>query len=127
MDALPAVPCLDGLAEDVEILVAVDALVRRERASGQLVVAELAADAAALIDAPTHVVGASLGAAIAIELALAQFEKMRTLTVITPFVQDRRAPACRARCLVPRRGRSQRRYDRGDAPAMAVFHRLPHR
>jgi pyruvate dehydrogenase E2 component (dihydrolipoamide acetyltransferase) len=50
-------------------------------------VADLAADAAALIDAPTHVVGASLGAAIAIELALAQVEKVRTLTLITPFVQ----------------------------------------
>jgi pimeloyl-ACP methyl ester carboxylesterase len=50
-------------------------------------VAELAADAAALIDAPTHVVGASLGAAIAIELALAQVEKVRTLTLITPFVE----------------------------------------
>jgi hypothetical protein len=36
MDALPAVPCLDGLAEDVEVLVAIDALVRRQRASGQL-------------------------------------------------------------------------------------------
>lgn len=50
-------------------------------------VAELAADAAALIDAPTHVVGASLGAAIAIELALTQAEKVRTLTLITPFVE----------------------------------------
>ena len=50
-------------------------------------VAELAADAAALIDAPAHVVGASLGAAIAVELALAHGDRVRTLTLITPLVE----------------------------------------
>jgi 3-oxoadipate enol-lactonase/4-carboxymuconolactone decarboxylase len=50
-------------------------------------VADLAADAAALIDAPTHVIGASLGAAVALELALTRPERVRSLTLITPFLE----------------------------------------
>lgn len=50
----------------------------------------LAADAAALIAAsgggPAHVVGASLGAAAALELALTRPDLVRSLTLITPFV-----------------------------------------
>jgi pyruvate dehydrogenase E2 component (dihydrolipoamide acetyltransferase) len=53
-------------------------------------VATLAADAAAVIAAtgegPAHVVGASLGAAAALELALTQPELVRSLTLVTPFV-----------------------------------------
>ncbi len=49
-------------------------------------VAHAARDAAALIDGRAHVVGASLGAAVAIELALAAPEKVRSLTLLTPFV-----------------------------------------
>jgi pyruvate dehydrogenase E2 component (dihydrolipoamide acetyltransferase) len=50
-------------------------------------VADLAADAAALIEAPTHVIGASLGAAVALELALTRPERVRSLTLITPFLE----------------------------------------
>ncbi|MCG8589061.1 MAG: alpha/beta fold hydrolase, partial [Proteobacteria bacterium] len=50
-------------------------------------VAQTAADAAALLDAPAHVVGASLGAAAALELALAAPERVRSLTLITPFLR----------------------------------------
>jgi pyruvate dehydrogenase E2 component (dihydrolipoamide acetyltransferase) len=49
-------------------------------------VADAAADVAALLDAPADVVGASLGAATAIELALAHPEKVRRIVLITPFV-----------------------------------------
>ncbi|MFN8544551.1 MAG: alpha/beta fold hydrolase [Candidatus Binatia bacterium] len=45
-----------------------------------------AADVAAVVGGPTHLVGASLGAAVAIELALARPELVRSLTLITPFV-----------------------------------------
>src|SRR5262245_17664061 len=53
-------------------------------------VAQAAADAAAVLDAhadglPAHLVGASLGAAVALELALARPECVRSLTLITPF------------------------------------------
>jgi pyruvate dehydrogenase E2 component (dihydrolipoamide acetyltransferase) len=52
----------------------------------------LAADAAAVLEAaargtPAHVVGASLGAAVAIELALAQPGRVRSLTLLTPFAR----------------------------------------
>jgi pimeloyl-ACP methyl ester carboxylesterase len=43
-------------------------------------------DVAVLLDEPTHVVGASLGAAAALELALRHPEKVRSLVLITPFV-----------------------------------------
>jgi pyruvate dehydrogenase E2 component (dihydrolipoamide acetyltransferase) len=48
---------------------------------------DAAGDAAALIEAPAHVVGASLGAAVALELALAEPGKLRSLTLLTPFTQ----------------------------------------
>ena len=48
---------------------------------------QAARDVAALISEPAHVVGASLGAAVAIELALAAPEKVRSLTLLTPFVE----------------------------------------
>jgi 3-oxoadipate enol-lactonase len=50
-------------------------------------VTTLASDAAALIEAPTHVVGASHGAAVALELALRWPEKVRSLVLITPFLE----------------------------------------
>lgn len=49
-----------------------------------------AADAAAVLEqagqGPAHVVGASLGAAVALELALTAPERVRSLTLVTPFV-----------------------------------------
>jgi 3-oxoadipate enol-lactonase len=50
-------------------------------------VARSAADAAGVLDAPAHVVGASLGAAVALELALSHSDRVRSLTLITPFVE----------------------------------------
>jgi pimeloyl-ACP methyl ester carboxylesterase len=50
-------------------------------------VAESAADAAAVAGAPAHVIGASLGAAVAMELALSQSRQVRSLTLITPFLE----------------------------------------
>ncbi len=44
-------------------------------------------DAAAVLDGPAHVVGASLGAAVAIELALTHPDCVRSLTLITPVVR----------------------------------------
>ncbi len=49
-------------------------------------VAEAAEDAGSVIGAQGHVVGASLGAAAALELALTQPERVRSLTLLTPFV-----------------------------------------
>jgi pimeloyl-ACP methyl ester carboxylesterase len=46
-----------------------------------------AVDAAAVADGDLHVIGASLGAAIAIEMALGWPERVRSLTLITPFVR----------------------------------------
>jgi 3-oxoadipate enol-lactonase len=51
-----------------------------------LTVGQMAADVAATYDGPADVIGASLGAAIALELALEQPERVRSLTLITPFV-----------------------------------------
>ncbi len=44
-------------------------------------------DAAAVADGPCHVVGASLGAAVAIELALRHPGSVRSLCLITPFAR----------------------------------------
>jgi len=41
---------------------------------------------AARLDEPAHVVGASLGAAVALELAVAAPERIRSLVLITPFL-----------------------------------------
>lgn len=49
-------------------------------------VATAASDAAAVGGGPAHIVGASLGAAVALELALAQPDRVRSLVLITPFV-----------------------------------------
>jgi pimeloyl-ACP methyl ester carboxylesterase len=49
-------------------------------------VATSAEDAGKLLGAAGHVVGASLGAAAALELALAQPQRVRSLSLITPFV-----------------------------------------
>jgi pyruvate dehydrogenase E2 component (dihydrolipoamide acetyltransferase) len=46
----------------------------------------LAADVARAVSGPLHVVGASLGAAVALELALAHPERVRSLCLVTPFV-----------------------------------------
>lgn len=50
-------------------------------------VATAAADAAAVLGEPAHIVGASLGAATAIELALTAPERVRSLTLVTPLLQ----------------------------------------
>lgn len=50
-------------------------------------VATAAADAVAVAAGPAHVIGASLGAAVALEMALAHPERVRSLTLITPFVE----------------------------------------
>lgn len=80
-----------------------------------------AADAAAVLAktgvGSAHVVGASLGAAVAIELALAAPERVRSLTLLTPFLRpsprlvavaeawirlaEETSPATLARCLAP--------------------------
>ncbi len=49
-------------------------------------VATSAADAAAASPEPAHVIGASLGAAVAIEFALARPERVRSLVLVTPFL-----------------------------------------
>lgn len=46
-----------------------------------------AADAAVVAGGPAHVIGASLGAAVALELALRHPECVRSLILITPFVR----------------------------------------
>ncbi|MEE3325700.1 MAG: alpha/beta fold hydrolase [Myxococcota bacterium] len=48
---------------------------------------QTAADAAEVYEGAAHVIGASLGAAAALELALTQPERVKTLTLITPFVE----------------------------------------
>lgn len=49
--------------------------------------AVVAREVMAVAGAPAHVVGASLGAAVAIEAALEQPDRVRSLTLITPFVE----------------------------------------
>jgi pyruvate dehydrogenase E2 component (dihydrolipoamide acetyltransferase) len=49
-------------------------------------VAQMADDAARCFEGAAHLIGASLGAAAAIELALAAPERVRSLVLITPFV-----------------------------------------
>ncbi len=46
-----------------------------------------ASDAAGLLDGPTHVIGVSMGAAVAVELALTNPELVRSLTLLTPAVE----------------------------------------
>jgi pimeloyl-ACP methyl ester carboxylesterase len=48
-------------------------------------VAQGAADAAAVASGPAHVVGTSLGAAVALELALRHPERVRSLALLAPF------------------------------------------
>lgn len=48
-------------------------------------VAQTASDAAAIYSGEAHIIGASLGAAAALELALDHPERVKTLTLITPF------------------------------------------
>lgn len=48
-----------------------------------------AEDVAAVLEGPAHVVGASLGAAVAIELAIAHPDRVRSLCLITPFLEVR--------------------------------------
>lgn len=50
-------------------------------------VATAARDAAALAREPAHVIGTSLGAAIALELAIARPDRVRSLTLIAPLVR----------------------------------------
>jgi pyruvate dehydrogenase E2 component (dihydrolipoamide acetyltransferase) len=50
------------------------------------VVADAATDVAELLPEPAHVVGASLGAAVALELALLHPERVRSLALVTPFL-----------------------------------------
>ncbi len=45
-----------------------------------------AADVASLIEEPAHVIGASLGAAVALEMAFEHHDRVRSLTLVTPFV-----------------------------------------
>ena len=49
-------------------------------------VARMAEDAACAFEGRAHLVGASLGAAVALELALAHPERVRSLVLMTPFV-----------------------------------------
>jgi pyruvate dehydrogenase E2 component (dihydrolipoamide acetyltransferase) len=67
-----------------------------------------AADVVALGDAPLHVIGASLGAATAVELALEHPERVRSLILVTPFVRSLQPcsptrPRVNARCAASRR------------------------
>lgn len=80
-------------------------------------VATAAADVAAIAQHPAHVVGASLGACVALELALTAPERVRSLALVTPFVRaggrllavldawcalaEAGAPEALARALVP--------------------------
>ena len=50
-------------------------------------VGQTAADAAATYEGAAHIIGASLGSAAAIELALTRPERVRSLVLITPFLE----------------------------------------
>ncbi|MEE2675146.1 MAG: alpha/beta fold hydrolase [Myxococcota bacterium] len=50
-------------------------------------VGRAAEDVAAVLEAPAHVIGASLGAAVALELALSHPDRVRSLSLITPFLE----------------------------------------
>jgi 3-oxoadipate enol-lactonase len=50
-------------------------------------VAETASDAAAVYAGSAHIIGSSLGAAAALELALTHPDRVKSLTLITPFVE----------------------------------------
>ena len=50
-------------------------------------VEQTAEDASRVYEGAAHVIGASLGAAAALELALSHPERVKTLTLITPFVE----------------------------------------
>lgn len=50
-------------------------------------VARAADDVAAVLDRPTHLIGASLGAAVALEVALRHPGRVRSLVLVTPFVE----------------------------------------
>ena len=50
-------------------------------------VSEMAGDAASVAGGAVDVIGASLGAAVAIEMAIAHPEAVRSLTLITPFTE----------------------------------------
>jgi pyruvate dehydrogenase E2 component (dihydrolipoamide acetyltransferase) len=65
-------------------------------------VAVAAADVAVAVGRPAHVIGASFGAAVALELALARPELVRSLALITPFVEAgaRLLAVCEAWCRV---------------------------
>lgn len=69
---------------------------------------DLAADATALLDhlalGPAHVIGHSLGGAVALALALAQPDRVRTLTLANTFARWRPAGAVQGRRAIRRLG-----------------------
>ncbi len=91
-DASSFAALVPALAERFQVLALNPRGVGASDPSGDgLDVARLAADVAAVIahaspQRPVHVVGASLGAATALELALTRPELVASLTLITPFV-----------------------------------------
>jgi pyruvate dehydrogenase E2 component (dihydrolipoamide acetyltransferase) len=91
-DASSFAALIPGLAEHFEVLAMNPRGVGASDPTGDgYDMATMAADAAAVIaeispDRPAHVVGASLGAATALELALTQPGRVGSLTLITPFV-----------------------------------------
>ncbi len=50
-------------------------------------VARAADDVAAVLDRPTHLIGASLGSAVALEVAFRHPARVRSLVLVTPFVE----------------------------------------
>lgn len=77
---------IPALAADFEVFgVNPRGVGRSDAARAGWTVAQAAADAAAVAPGPAHVVGASLGSAVAIELALAHPDRVRSLALLTPF------------------------------------------